>query len=107
MSLIELTVENLAVIERIRLPISPGFTVLTGETGAGKSLIVDALALALGARVLDDEPVVGVGLLQARGGGGVRCDGGHQALPNIFSRVCCSMKYVPGTITSAVTPTTA
>ena len=50
MSLTELTVENLAVIERVRLPISPGFTVLTGETGAGKSLVVDALALALGAR---------------------------------------------------------
>jgi DNA repair protein RecN (Recombination protein N) len=55
MSLTELTVENLAVIERIRLPISRGFTVLTGETGAGKSLIVDALALALGARAATDQ----------------------------------------------------
>jgi DNA repair protein RecN (Recombination protein N) len=55
MSLTELTVENLAVIERVRLPISLGFTVLTGETGAGKSLIVDALALALGARAATDQ----------------------------------------------------
>ena len=55
MSLTELTVENLAVIERARLPISPGFTVLTGETGAGKSLVVDALALALGARAATDQ----------------------------------------------------
>jgi DNA repair protein RecN (Recombination protein N) len=54
MSLTELTVQNLAVIERVRLPISPGFTVLTGETGAGKSLVVDALALALGARATSD-----------------------------------------------------
>jgi DNA repair protein RecN (Recombination protein N) len=54
MSLVELTVENLAVIERVRLPLSRGFTVLTGETGAGKSLIVDALALALGARATTD-----------------------------------------------------
>jgi DNA repair protein RecN (Recombination protein N) len=54
MSLTELTVENLAVIERVRLPIAPGFTVLTGETGAGKSLVVDALALALGARATSD-----------------------------------------------------
>jgi DNA repair protein RecN (Recombination protein N) len=54
MSLVELTVENLAVIERVRLPLSRGFTVLTGETGAGKSLIVDALALALGARATSD-----------------------------------------------------
>src|ERR687891_2178325 len=55
MSLTELTVENLAVIERVRLPISRGFTVLTGETGAGKSLVVDALALALGARAATDQ----------------------------------------------------
>ncbi|HKO33361.1 MAG TPA: DNA repair protein RecN [Candidatus Limnocylindria bacterium] len=55
MSLTELTVENLAVIERARLQISPGFTVLTGETGAGKSLVVDALALALGARAATDQ----------------------------------------------------
>ncbi len=50
MSLLELTVENLAVLSNVRLPLSPGFTVVTGETGAGKSLVVDALALALGAR---------------------------------------------------------
>jgi DNA repair protein RecN (Recombination protein N) len=55
MPLLELSVENLAVIERVRLPLSRGFTVLTGETGAGKSLIVDALALALGARVASDQ----------------------------------------------------
>jgi DNA repair protein RecN (Recombination protein N) len=54
MSLTELTVANLAVIERVRLPVSRGFTVLTGETGAGKSLVVDALALALGARATSD-----------------------------------------------------
>ncbi len=50
MALRELTVENLAVVESVRLELSPGFTVLTGETGAGKSLVVDAVALALGAR---------------------------------------------------------
>jgi DNA repair protein RecN (Recombination protein N) len=55
MALIELFVENLAVIERIRLRLGPGFTVLTGETGAGKSLVVDALALALGARAASDQ----------------------------------------------------
>jgi DNA repair protein RecN (Recombination protein N) len=37
------------------MPLSRGFTVLTGETGAGKSLIVDALALALGARAASDQ----------------------------------------------------
>jgi DNA repair protein RecN (Recombination protein N) len=50
MSLLELTVENLAVLSNVRLPLAPGFTVVTGETGAGKSLVVDALALVLGAR---------------------------------------------------------
>lgn len=48
--IIELSVENLAIIERCDLALGPGFTVLTGETGAGKSLIVDALELAFGAR---------------------------------------------------------
>ena len=55
MALTELLVENLAVIERIRLRLGPGFTVLTGETGAGKSLVVDALALVLGARAASDQ----------------------------------------------------
>ncbi len=54
MALRELTVENLAVVERVRLTLAPGFTVLTGETGAGKSLVVDAVALALGARASVD-----------------------------------------------------
>ncbi|HEX2844382.1 MAG TPA: DNA repair protein RecN [Candidatus Limnocylindria bacterium] len=55
MALRELTVENLAVVERVRLELAPGFTVLTGETGAGKSLVVDAVALALGARASTDQ----------------------------------------------------
>ncbi len=55
MALRELTVENLAVVESVRLPLAPGFTVLTGETGAGKSLVVDAVALALGARASTDQ----------------------------------------------------
>ncbi|HRF60099.1 MAG TPA: DNA repair protein RecN [Fimbriimonadaceae bacterium] len=48
--LLELTVENLAIIERAQLILGPGFTALTGETGAGKSLLVDAIGLALGGR---------------------------------------------------------
>src|SRR5918999_6470239 len=55
MALRELTVENLAVVESVRLSLAPGFTVLTGETGAGKSLVVDALALVLGARAFADQ----------------------------------------------------
>jgi DNA repair protein RecN (Recombination protein N) len=48
--LLELTVVDLALIERLRLELEPGLNVLTGETGAGKSLLIDALGLALGAR---------------------------------------------------------
>jgi DNA repair protein RecN (Recombination protein N) len=55
MALRELTVENLAVVESVRLALDPGFTVLTGETGAGKSLVVDAVALVLGARASTDQ----------------------------------------------------
>jgi len=55
MALRELTVENLAVVESVRLTLGEGFTVLTGETGAGKSLVVDAVALALGARASTDQ----------------------------------------------------
>jgi DNA repair protein RecN (Recombination protein N) len=48
--LLELAVTDLALIDRLRLVLEPGFNVLTGETGAGKSLLIDALGLALGAR---------------------------------------------------------
>ncbi|MBI2776178.1 MAG: DNA repair protein RecN [Chloroflexi bacterium] len=48
--LLELSVTDLALIDRLRLELQPGLNVLTGETGAGKSLLIDALGLALGAR---------------------------------------------------------
>ena len=48
--LLELAVADLALIDRLRLEFDAGFNVITGETGAGKSLLIDALGLALGAR---------------------------------------------------------
>ncbi|MDP3909174.1 MAG: DNA repair protein RecN [Gemmatimonadales bacterium] len=52
--LTELRVRDLAVIADVTLPLVPGLNVLTGETGAGKSMVVDALALLLGERASAD-----------------------------------------------------
>jgi DNA repair protein RecN (Recombination protein N) len=48
--LLSLTVKDFVIVERLSLDFASGFTVLTGETGAGKSIILDALGLALGDR---------------------------------------------------------
>jgi len=48
--LTELHIRNLAVVDEVTVSLAPGFSALTGETGAGKSILVDALALALGDR---------------------------------------------------------
>ena len=48
--LLELSIENLALFERERLDFGAGLNVVTGETGAGKSLAVGALELLLGER---------------------------------------------------------
>jgi DNA repair protein RecN (Recombination protein N) len=45
-----LHIRNLAIIESLELEWQPGFTALTGETGAGKSILIDALGLVIGAR---------------------------------------------------------
>ena len=46
----ELSIKNFAIIDELRMTFSPGFSVLTGETGAGKSIIIDAVGLLLGGR---------------------------------------------------------
>jgi len=52
--LVELHIENLAIIDQLRVDFKEGLNVLTGETGAGKSIILNALNLILGDRIKDD-----------------------------------------------------
>ena len=52
--LVQLTARSVVLFERMALELQPGFNVLTGETGAGKSMIVDAFALVLGGRARPD-----------------------------------------------------
>jgi DNA repair protein RecN (Recombination protein N) len=49
-----LVIKNFAIIEHLEIPFHEGFTALTGETGAGKSIIIDALNLLLGGRASTD-----------------------------------------------------
>src|ERR1700722_13897059 len=52
--LVQLTARSVVLFERMALELQPGFNVLTGETGAGKSMILDAFALVLGGRARPD-----------------------------------------------------
>ncbi|VTS19882.1 DNA repair protein recN [Streptococcus porcinus] len=52
--LLEISIKNFAIIEEISLSFDNGMTVLTGETGAGKSIIIDAMNMMLGARASID-----------------------------------------------------
>ncbi len=59
----EISISNLGVIAEARLPLGPGFTALTGETGAGKTMVVTALGLLLGERA--DSAAIRIGSPQA------------------------------------------
>ena len=63
MALKRMTLRDFVIVQELDLDLQAGFTVLTGETGAGKSILVDALQLALGART--DAGVVREGAAQA------------------------------------------
>ena len=52
--LAELKIENVAVIEKAQVHFDQGFNVLTGETGAGKSILIDSIQAIMGSRVSRD-----------------------------------------------------
>jgi len=70
--LTELTITNFAIIDELRLRFTSGFNVLTGETGAGKSIIIDAVGLLLGGRA--DATVIRAGSKRAQVEGIFRLD---------------------------------
>ena len=61
--LLELTIENIALIESLRIEFAAGLNVLTGETGTGKSIVVDSVNLALGGRA--DRDIIRTGAEKA------------------------------------------
>ena len=80
-----LTVRNLAIVEDLEIDLSGGLTVITGETGAGKSILVDALALLSGGRGSADLMRKGAPRLTVAGefdaDAGVRAELGRAGLP--------------------------
>jgi DNA repair protein RecN (Recombination protein N) len=82
--LIGLTIKDVVLIEALDLEVGPGLTVLTGETGAGKSIVLDALGLALGQRA--DAGLVRRGAAQALAGASFTLAADHPAWPFLEER---------------------
>lgn len=76
----DLHIRNLAVLEEATISLSPGFNVLSGETGAGKSIVVDSLALLSGVRASSDQIRTGAESLTVTGVIEPRVTGWRQVL---------------------------
>jgi DNA repair protein RecN (Recombination protein N) len=93
--LTELHIENLGVIERVEIILGDGLTVVTGETGAGKTMLVEAIELLVGGRA--DTTVVRHGTDEARVDGRfITADGGELVLGRVIARNGRSRAYVNG-----------
>jgi DNA repair protein RecN (Recombination protein N) len=93
--LVELAVRNLGVIEDLTLVLGPGMTALTGETGAGKTLVVEAIELLVGGRA--DATLVRPGVEEAWVEGRFETpDGGEVVLARAVPRTGRSRAYVDG-----------
>ncbi len=93
--LTELHIENLGVIEQLGLMLGPGLTAVTGETGAGKTMLVEAIELLVGGRA--DATVVRHGATEARVEGRfVAADGTETILSRVIPVSGRSRAYVNG-----------
>src|SRR5687768_226805 len=116
----ELTIRNFALLEAVRIPFGAGLNALTGETGAGKSIIIDALGAVLGERigpevvrtgakgarveaVFDFNTAVPTGLVQVCGNFGVDVDDGTLILTRDIAQSGRSSARVNGaTVTMSI-----
>ena len=112
----DLRIRNFALIDELTLAFAPGLTVLSGETGTGKSIIFDALALVLGGRAQGEQirqgedeaaveaafEAVGCPVLEALGAGGIPAEPGEPLiLRRLVGRDGRSRGYANGTMTTA------
>jgi DNA repair protein RecN (Recombination protein N) len=98
--LTELHIENLGVIESLDLVLGPGLTALTGETGAGKTMLVEAIELLVGARA--DAAIVRHGAVEARVEGRfVDADDNETVLARVVPADGRSRAYVNGRLATA------
>ncbi len=97
--LVELAVRDLGVIDRARLVLGPGLTALTGETGAGKTMLVEAISLLLGARA--DPALVRAGADEAVVEGRFAVDGEEVVLSRVIPSHGRSRAYLDGRMATA------
>ena len=82
--LVELSISNLAIIDKLRLEFASGFNVLSGETGTGKSIIIDAVNLLLGGRA--DASLIRSGCEEAT------VEGLFTLVPEVFASLQATME---------------
>lgn len=86
--LVELSVQNLALIEDVRVELAPGFCAWTGETGAGKTLLLEALGLLLGERGSAELLRAGAEELQVAGRFDISAESVREAVEEALGAAC-------------------